>query len=101
MSRRLRAPSPALAIAVFAALGGTAYAGGLISGKQIVDHSIPAKKLTARAVDALQGERGPQGPKGATGPQGPKGDTGATGPQGPGAISLNKGGVAPDGGYHI
>jgi hypothetical protein len=59
MKRRLRAPSPALVIsliALFVALGGTtAYASGLISGRQIVDHSLPAKKLTAAAVSALQG----------------------------------------------
>lgn len=58
--RRFRAPSPALVIsliALFVALGGTtAYASGLISGKQIADHSIPAKKLTAAAVYALRGQ---------------------------------------------
>lgn len=60
MKLRSRAPSPALAIsliALFVALGGSAYAGGLISGRQIVDHSIAAKKLTAAAVNALQGAR--------------------------------------------
>jgi hypothetical protein len=59
MKLRLRAPSPAFVtslIALFVALGGTtAYASGLISGKQIIDHSIPAKKLTAAAVNGLQG----------------------------------------------
>ena len=59
MKLRLRAPSPAFVtslIALFVALGGTtAYASGLISGRQIVNHSIPAKKLTAAAVNALQG----------------------------------------------
>ena len=58
--RRFRAPSPALVIsliALFVALGGTtAYASGLISGKQIADHSIPAKKLTAAAVYAVRGQ---------------------------------------------
>jgi hypothetical protein len=50
-------------IALFVALGGTtAYASGLISGRQIVDHSISAKKLTAAAVSALRGQRGPAGP---------------------------------------
>jgi hypothetical protein len=65
ITRRLRAPSPAVVIsliALFVALGGTAYASGLISGKQIVNHSIPAKKLTAAAVRALHGQRGPVGP---------------------------------------
>jgi len=58
MKRRLRTPSPAFVIsliALFVALGGTtAYASGLISGRQIVNHSIPAKKLTTAAVNALQ-----------------------------------------------
>jgi hypothetical protein len=66
MKFRLRAPNPALVIsliALFVALGGTtAYASGLISGTQIVDHSIPAKKLTAAALNALHGQRGPAGP---------------------------------------
>jgi hypothetical protein len=38
-------------IALFVALDGTtAYATGLISGRQIVNHSMPANKLTAAAV---------------------------------------------------
>jgi hypothetical protein len=93
---RLRVPSPAFVVAVVALFvglgGGAAFASGLISGKQIANHSIPAKKLTASAVKALQGQQGPAGPKGATGPQGspgPKGDTGPTGPPGPGAKSFN------------
>lgn len=103
MKRRLRTPSLALVISVialFVALGGTAYASGLISGKQIKNHSIQAKKLTKSAIKSLHGQRGPtgvQGPKGdagAAGPQGPKGDTG---PQGPGAISIVKSDVPVDG----
>ena len=66
MPRRLRAPSPALVISVIAlsvALGGgAALASGLISGNQIVNHSIPAKKLTAAAIKTLHGQTGPAGP---------------------------------------
>lgn len=82
-------------LALFVALGGeAAMASGLISGKQIKDHTIPAKKLTESAIKTLHGLRGPtgapgpqgpQGPSGIAGPPGPKGDTG---PQGPGAISF-------------
>ena len=58
--RRLRAPSPALVIsliALFVALaGGAAAATGLISGNQIANHSISAKKLTAAAIKALHGQ---------------------------------------------
>jgi hypothetical protein len=66
------------ALALFFALGGGAWASGLISGSKIKNHSIPAMKLTNSAVKSLHGQRGP------TGPAGPKGDTGRTGPQGPG-----------------
>ena len=64
-------------------------ASALVSGKQIVNHSIPEWKLTANAIEKLHGQRGatgPQGPagrQGATGKQGPKGDTGPIGPIGP------------------
>jgi hypothetical protein len=55
----LKHPATIIALlALFVALSGTAYASGMISGKQIVNRSIPEKKLTATAVKALQGERG-------------------------------------------
>jgi hypothetical protein len=98
MKRWLRTPSPALVIsliALFVALGGTAYASGLISGGRIENHSIPAKKLTKSAIAYLHGQRGP------TGPPGPKGATGPKGPPGPGAISILKGGVPADDQYHL
>lgn len=103
----MKAPSPALCIssvALFVALGGTAYASGLIPGSQIKNHSIPAKKLTASAIESLHGQRGPQGPQGPQGVQGPKGDAGPkgdTGPQGPGAISFIKGDVPADNTNHV
>jgi len=99
--RRSRTPSPALAIsliALFVALGGTAYASGLIPGSQIKNHSIPAKKLTKSAIKSLHGQRGPIGPQGPKGSTGAKGDTGL---QGPGAISILKGGVPDDGTDHL
>jgi hypothetical protein len=59
-------------MALFVALGGgaVAYASGLISGSQIKNHSIAAKKLTRSAIKSLRGKRGFRGP---TGPQGPGG----------------------------
>ena len=43
------------ALALFVALGsGAAMAGGLISGRQLVNHSVPESKLTFRAITALQ-----------------------------------------------
>jgi len=77
-----RRPTPALVIslvALFVALGGTAYASGLISGRQIVNHSIPAKKLTKSAIKSLHGRRGRPGAAGQAGPQGPRGSQGPAG----------------------
>ena len=86
-------------LALFAALGGSAYAAVTVTGKQIKDgtvtgkdvknRSLGASKLSASALGSLAGERGPAGPQGATGPkgepgkQGPIGPAGATGEQGP------------------
>jgi hypothetical protein len=77
-------------LALFVALGsGVATAGGLVSGKQIVDHSIQEWKLTSRAISGLRGNQGPAGPQGPTGPRGvagpigPVGPMGSTGPMGP------------------
>src|SRR5215211_1963812 len=79
-------------VALFAALGGSAYAAVTVTGKNIKDGTVTGRdvkhaslgknKLSATAVSSLTGERGlagPQGPKGdpgQQGPQGPKGDTG-------------------------
>jgi hypothetical protein len=72
------------ALALFVALGGgAALASGLISGSQLKNHSIPAKKLTKKAIASLHGQRGPRGATGATGAAGVTGATGAQGPQGP------------------
>src|SRR5689334_14171251 len=81
MGRHLRHPATVIAaLALFVALGGgAAWAGGLIPGSRIKNHSISTKKLTKRAVKSLRGRRGPSGPQGAPGAQG---STGPTGPQG-------------------
>jgi hypothetical protein len=77
--KRLKHPATIIAaIALFVALGGGAYASGLINGSQIKNHSIAKKKLTKKAIKQLKGNRGPAGPPGAAGAPG------ATGPQGPG-----------------
>lgn len=82
--KHLKHPATIIAaLALFVALGGgaAAYASGLISGKQIKNHSIPAKKLTKAAIKSLHGKQGPAGPAGATGatgPQGPAGPSSAT-----------------------
>ncbi|MFL5914616.1 MAG: hypothetical protein ACJ752_03130 [Gaiellaceae bacterium] len=88
MVRKLRPPSPALVISVlalFVGLGGgaAAYASGLIPGSQIKNHSIPAKKLTKKAIRSLHGERGARGPVGPSGPAGPTGPAGLKGQSAP------------------
>jgi hypothetical protein len=83
-------------LALFAALGGSAYAAGTITGKNIKDgtitgtdvknRSLGADKLSPAALSSLaseHGSAGPQGPKGATGSTGPSGAPGPAGRQGP------------------
>jgi hypothetical protein len=89
-------------LALFAALGGSAYAAVTVTGKNIKDGTITGRdvknrslgttKLSAKAMSSLTGKPGPAGPQGPTGPMGdpgergpvgPKGDIGPVGPQGP------------------
>ena len=109
MKPRLRAPSPALAVAfvaLFVALGGTGYA--VNRGQRAVSARATSKRLTRtqrRQVLALidkeaaklsaapgsPGAPGAGGTPGATGSSGAAGPTGPTGPQGPagpGAVRL-------------
>ena len=72
--RNLKHPATVIAaIALFVSLGSGAWASGLISGSNIRNHSIAAKKLTKGAKKALRGPRGPRGPQGVAGPAGPAG----------------------------
>ena len=77
LRRLLRRHSTAVAyLALFAALGGSAYAAATVT----------------RALSSLsgqpgpQGQQGPAGPKGAAGPEGPVGQQGPAGPAGPSGI---------------
>jgi Collagen triple helix repeat (20 copies) len=102
-------------LALFAALGGSAYAAvtvtgkdiknGTITGKDVKTRSLGTKKLSRTAVSSLAGQRGPAGPQGPKGeqgeqgqpgpvgrirPAGPKGEPGPAGPQGPaGPVGLS------------
>ena len=88
-------------LALFVALGGSAYAAatvtgsnikdGTVTGKDVKNSSLGAGKLSPTAVSSLtgkpgpagpQGEKGAPGPGGPQGPTGPKGETGPIGPQG-------------------
>lgn len=81
------------AVALFVAIGGgtAAYASGLISGSQIKNHSIPAKKLTKSAIKSLHGRRGPAGPRGPQGVQGPVGPSSATSTFTSGSVNIGGG----------
>jgi Collagen triple helix repeat (20 copies) len=103
LKRLLRGHGTAVAyLALFATLGGSAYAAvtvtgnniknGTITGKDVKKRSLGSKKLSAKAVSSLRGQQGPAGPQGpkgdrgeqgSIGPTGPKGESGPAGPQGP------------------
>jgi hypothetical protein len=101
MKHRLRAPSPALVVAVvalFVALGGTTYAAtslpknsvgakqlkkNAVTGVKIKSGAVTKTKINKKTIAALKGNEGQQGPPG---PPGPKGDQG---PQGPGGSILS------------
>ena len=90
-------------LALFAALGGSAYAAvtvtgkniknGTVTGKDVKNRSLGKSKLSPTALSSLTGERGPAGPQGAPGPKGEPGEqglagaTGETGLQGPSGVS--------------
>jgi hypothetical protein len=105
LGRLFRRHTTAVAyLALFVALGGSAYAAVTVTGKNIKDatvtgrdiknQSLGTNKLSPAAVNSLTGQRGPAGPQGPAGdrgpagpdgdrgPAGPKGDTGPAGPQG-------------------
>jgi hypothetical protein len=95
LRRRLRLPAPATVVAGVAlvvALGGTAYAAGVlpvgsVGTVQLRDNAVVSSKvkngsLLARDFKAGQLPRGPVGAAGAQGPAGPVGSTGSTGATG-------------------
>ena len=90
-------------LALFAALGGSAYAAvtvtgktikdGTVTGKDVKNRSLGTNKLSAGAVSSLAGKPGPAGPQGPAGrsgeigPVGPAGATGDSGPAGPPGVA--------------
>jgi hypothetical protein len=97
---RLPAPGTVLAgLALTVALGGTAYAAGVLPAGSVGTAQLKANAVVSSKVKngsllardfkrgqlprGLTGATGPQGPAGPAGPQGPAGATGPQGPQGP------------------
>ena len=100
-------------LALFATLGGSAYAAvtvtgnnikdGTITGKDVKNRTLGTNKLSPNALSSLAGQPGPTGPQGEkgangpAGPAGPKGETGATGPAGPEGPQGSRGLQGPSG----
>jgi hypothetical protein len=99
LKRLLRRHTTAVAyLALFAALGGSAYAAvtvtganiknGSVTGKDVKNRSLGTKKLSTKAVNSLRGQQGPAGPQGPQGPRGPAGEQGRPGEPGGDATNL-------------
>jgi hypothetical protein len=74
-------------IALFIALGGSAYAATQVPGdsvgtKQLKREAVTPGKLSSKAKAALAGPAGPTGPSGPQGDRGPRGQEGARGAAG-------------------
>ena len=77
-------------LALFFALGGSAYAAGTallpknsVGSRQVINRSLQTADLSKKAQRALKGRRGLRGAQGAPGVPGAKGDKGDPGPPGP------------------
>ena len=91
-------------LALFAALGGSAYAAatitgasikdGTVTGRDVKNRSLGTNDLSAQAVQSLASRPGPQG---APGPKGDSGEPGAPGPAGPKGDPGPKGAAGPKG----
>jgi Collagen triple helix repeat (20 copies) len=96
-------------VALFAALGGSAYAAGKITASQIAPSAVKSKHVKDGALVAAdfaagslpRGERGPAGPQGQAGPQGEAGPTGQTGPAGPAGPAGAQGERGPSNAYVV
>jgi hypothetical protein len=99
LKRLLRGHTTAVAyLALFATIGGSAYAAvivtgnniknGTVTGKDVKNRSLGTKKLSTKAVNSLRGQQGPAGPQGPQGPRGPAGEQGQPGEAGEDATNL-------------
>jgi len=71
-------------LALFVALGGSAYAVASITGASVKDGSLTGRDIRDRSItkDDLRSTALPAGPRGEAGPAGPQGVQGEPGPQG-------------------
>jgi hypothetical protein len=103
LGRFLRRNTIAL-VALFVALGGTTYAASTaligtntVASPQVVNGSLQAKDLSAKARSALKADRGARGLVGARGARGPTGAQGTQGAQGPRGVQGIQGIQGPQG----
>lgn len=121
-TRRVLSPANVMsATALFVALGGTAYATGIVVPRdsvgdaQIRGHAVRGKHVASDAIttskvrngslraedfrkgDLPAGAQGPMGPAGPAGPAGPKGDSADPGERGPVGPKGPAGDKGPDG----
>ena len=95
-------------IALFIALGGTAYAAtavppNSVGTRQLRRHAVALSKIDPGAARALRGRRGPSGRAGERGPSGLAGPTGPIGPSDSYYSAATPGNLAPhpDGGVSV
>ncbi len=108
LRRLVRRHATAVAyLALFAALGGSAYAAvtvsgenikdGTVTGRDVKNRSLGTKKLSPKALRSLASRPGPQGAPGVPGSKGDRGEPGARGPAGPKGDPGSKGETGPAG----
>lgn len=92
-------------LAVFVALGGSATATFVVTGRNVRDSSLSGRDIRDHSIQpvdlaasALTGTSGPKGSDGVTGLRGPQGEFGPVGPIGPAGATGPTGRAGVDGG---
>jgi hypothetical protein len=81
--KRLTYSNVTATLALFIALGGSAYAAVEITGRDVVDGSLTGKDIKKKSVSLDRLRSVPKGPQGVAGPKGDPGPAGERGPVGP------------------
>jgi hypothetical protein len=81
--RRLTYSNVTATLALFIALGGSAYATVKVTGRDVVDGSLTGKDIKKESVSLDRLRTVPKGPQGVAGPKGDPGPAGERGPAGP------------------
>jgi hypothetical protein len=81
--RRFTYSNVTATLALFIALGGSAYAAVKVTGSDVVDGSLTGKDIKRKSVSLDRLRTVPEGPQGVAGPKGDPGPAGERGPAGP------------------